>query len=62
MADYRNMYRLLARTVEYAVREIEGERPASALFALKLAQLKCEDIYLESTDYEEEFYEEDAFD
>ena len=58
MADYRNMYRLLARTVEYAVRELERGDSAAAIFALKLAQLKCEDMYLNSTEYEEFFYEE----
>lgn len=59
MADYREMYRLMARTVEYAVREIEKGNAATAVLALKLAQMKCEDIYLESTEYEELFYEED---
>ena len=62
MADYREMYRLLARTVEYAVREIEQGNPAAAVFALKLAQLKCEDLYLESTEYEEFFYDDDDSD
>lgn len=53
------MYCLLARTVEYAVREIEQGNPAAAGFALKLAQLKCEGIYLESTEYEEDFYDDE---
>jgi len=61
MADYRKMYRLMARTAEYAVREIQQGNLDAAVFALKLAQLKCEDIYLESTEYEEEYYEEDGW-
>jgi len=59
IVDYRNMYCLLARTVEYALREIEQGNPAAAGFALKLAQLKCEGIYLESTEYEEDFYDDE---
>lgn len=59
MANYRNMYRLMARTAEYAVRELERGNVSAAVFALKLAQLKCEDLYLESTEYEELFYGEE---
>lgn len=59
MADYRRMYRLMARTAEYAAREIETGNHNLALLALRLAQAKCEDIYLESTEYEELFYEDE---
>ena len=59
MADYRAMYRLMARTAEYAARELEQGNTAMALMALRLAQVKCEDIYLDYTEYEEFFYEED---
>ena len=58
MADYRGMYRLMARTVEYAARELEQGNMTMALMALRLAQAKCEDIYLDSTECEEIFYEE----
>ena len=58
MADYRAMYRLMARTAEYAAREIENGNHNLALLALRLAQAKCEDLYLDSTEYEELFYED----
>ena len=48
----------MARTAEYAAREIETGNHNLALLALRLAQAKCEDIYLESTEYEELFYED----
>ena len=50
MADYKKMYILMFRAAEYAVRLLERGDVANALLALKLAQLKCEDIYIESAD------------
>ena len=48
MVDYKRMYVLLFRAVEYAVRLLERGDVSNAVLALKLAQLKCEDIYMES--------------
>ena len=52
MADYREMYRLMARTAEYAAREIEKGNDDLALLALRVAQVRCEEIYLDSTEEE----------
>lgn len=50
MADYKQMYVLLFRATEYAVRLLEKGDVANAVLALKVAQLKCEDMYLNSTE------------
>ena len=55
MADYREMYRLMARTAEYAARELEKGNANLALLALRVAQARCEEIYLDSTEEEERF-------
>ena len=38
------------RAAEYAVRELEKENIDTAIFVLKLAQLYCEQIYLDTTE------------
>ena len=48
MADYKHMYILLFRAAEYAVRLLEKGDIPNAIFTLKLAQLQCENIYIES--------------
>lgn len=48
MADYQKMYVLMFRAAECAVRLLEQGDVANAVFALKVAQLQCENIYLES--------------
>lgn len=48
MADYKRMYILLFRAAEYAVRLLEKGDIPNAIFTLKLAQLQCENIYIES--------------
>ena len=48
MADYKRMYILLSRAAEYAVRLLEKGDIKHTIFTLKLAQLQCENIYIES--------------
>ena len=55
MADYREMYRLMARTAEYAARELEKGNSGLALLALRVAQARCEEIYLQSSDEEQNY-------
>ena len=50
MADYQRMYVTMFRAAEYAVRELEKENIDTAIFVLKLAQLYCEQIYLDTTE------------
>ena len=50
MADYQKMYVTMFRAVEFAVRELEKENVDAAVFVLKMAQLQCEQIYLDSTE------------
>ena len=50
MADYQKMYVTMFRAAEYAVRELEKENIDIAVFVLKMAQLRCEQIYLDSTE------------
>ena len=50
MTDYKRMYQIMFRAAEYAVREIEKGEPDTAVFAIKLAQLACENIYIETAD------------
>lgn len=48
MADYKRMYILMFRAAEYAVRLLEKGDIPHAIFTLKLAQLQCENIFIES--------------
>lgn len=50
MTDYQRMYVIMFRAAEYAVRELEKENVANAMTAIKLAQLVCENIYLETSE------------
>ena len=54
MADYRQMYVLMFRASEYAVRLLEAGDAENALLALRIAQLQCENIYLDTTERETE--------
>ena len=53
MADYKQMYAIMFRAAEMAVRYTENNEPKNAILALKLAQLICENIYIESDENEE---------
>ena len=53
MADYQRMYTIMFRAAEMAVRYIENNESNNAITALKLAQLICENIYIESDETEE---------
>lgn len=48
MTDYRKMYVLLFRATEYTVRLLEQGDVSNAILALRIAQLQCENIFLES--------------
>lgn len=53
MADYKKMYTIMFRGAEMAVRYIENNEANNAIVALKLAQLICENIYIESSQDDE---------
>lgn len=53
MADYQRMYTIMFRAAEMAVRYIENHESNNAITALKLAQLICKNIYIESDETEE---------
>ena len=48
-----NRFYPLRKTVTEAVRYTENDEPKNAILALKLAQLICENIYIESDENEE---------
>ena len=48
MPDYKRMYAIMFRAAELAVRYIENNEAENAVLALKIAQLACENIYIES--------------
>jgi len=48
VADYKRMYQVMFRAAEYAVRKMEQGEIDTAVFAIKLAQLACENIYIET--------------
>ena len=50
MADYQRMYVLMFRASELAARLIEQGDVENALLTLRIAQLQCENIYLEATE------------
>ena len=52
--DYKRMYAIMFRAAELAVRYIEKDEKENAVFALKTAQLVCENIYMETSDEDEE--------
>ena len=53
MVDYKKMYRIMFRGAEMAVRYIENNESKNAVIAIKLAQLICENIYIESSQDDE---------
>ena len=53
MPNYKKMYITMFRAAELAVRSLEqDESKDNAVFILKLAQLACENIYINSEDIE----------
>ena len=50
MADYQRMYVLMFRASELAARFMEQGDIENALLTLRIAQLQCENIYLETTE------------
>ena len=54
MPDYKRMYTIMFRAAELAVRYIETGETDKAVFAIKTAQLACENIYIENDGTTEE--------
>ena len=54
LADYQQMYVLMFRASECAARLLEVGDVSNALLALRVAQLQCENIYLDTTECEKE--------
>ena len=50
MVDYKRMYQIMFRAAEYAVRQMEQGELETAIYAIKLAQLACENIYIETAE------------
>lgn len=50
MADYQQMYVVMFRASECAARLLEQGEVEKALMTLRVAQLQCENIYLDTTE------------
>ena len=50
MADYQQMYVLMFRAAECAARLLKEGDVQNALLAIRVAQLQCENIYIETSE------------